>query len=146
MSLTPFINLSVFFKKHRQTYYERLNQVRLSGDWEAWVLFFVDAVAETASQAVETAQQLNELREKDKARLTELGRLAGSASQVIDALFEQPISSINKLIELTGLTAATVGKVLDALEQQLNIVKEITGQKRNRVFAYAAYIDILNQE
>lgn len=142
----PLLYLSVFFKKHRQTYYESLNQVRISGDWEAWVLFFVDAVAETARQAVETAQQLNALREKDKARLTELGRLAGSASQVIDALFEQPISSINKLIELTGLTAATVGKVLDALEQQLNIVKEITGQKRNRVFAYASYIDILNQE
>lgn len=142
----PLLYLSVFFKKHRQTYYERLNQVRLNGDWEAWVLFFVDAVAETASQAVETAQQLNTLREKDKARLTELGRQAGSASQIIDALFEHPIASINKLIELTGLTAATVGKALDALEQQLGIVKEITGQKRNRVFSYTAYIDILNQD
>ena len=142
----PLLYLSVFFKKHRQTYYERLNQVRLSGDWEAWVLFFVDAVTETANQAVETAQQLNTLRQNDKARLAELGRQAGSAGQVIDALFEHPIASINKLIELTGLTAATVGKVLDALEQQLGIVKEITGQKRNRVFAYSAYIDILNHE
>ena len=140
----PLLYLSVFFKNHRQTYYERLNQVRLSGDWEAWLLFFVDAVAETANQAVESAQQLNALREKDKARLTELGRQAGSASQIIDALFEHPIASINKLIELTGLTAATVGKVLGALEQRLGIVKEITGQKRNRVFAYTAYIDILN--
>lgn len=141
----PLLYLSVFFKKHRQTYYERLNQVRLSGDWEAWVLFFVDAVAETANQAVVTAQQLNALREKDKVRLTELGRLSGSAGLIINALFEHPIASINKLIELTELTAATIGKVLDALEQQLGLVKEITGQKRNRVFAYTAYIDILNQ-
>ncbi len=142
----PLLYLSVFFKKHRQTYYERLNQVRLTGDWETWLLFFVDAVAETANQAVETAQQLNILRTNDKARLTELGRQAGSANQILDGLFEQPIASVNKLIELTGISAATVGKTLDALEQQLAIVKEITGQKRNRVFAYTAYIDILNQD
>lgn len=142
----PLLYLSVFFKKHRQTYYERLNQVRLTGDWEAWLLFFVDAVAETATQAVATAQQLNALRATDRARLNDLGRLSGSAGQIIDALFEQPIASVNKLIELTGLTAATIGKVLDVLEQQLGIVKEITGQKRNRVFAYVAYIEILNQE
>ena len=142
----PLLYLSVFFKKHRQVYYERLNQVRLTGDWEAWLLFFVDAVTETATQAVETAQQLNELRQQDKARITQLGRQSGSAGQVIDALFEHPIVSINKLIELTGLTAATLGKVLDALEQQLGIVKEITGQKRKRVFAYTAYIQILTQE
>jgi Fic family protein len=142
----PLLYLSVFFKKHRQTYYERLNQVRLTGEWEAWLLFFVDAVAETANQAVNTAKQLNELRQKDKASLTDLGRQAGSANQIIDALFEHPIVSINKLIELTGLTAATLGKVLDALEKQLGIVKEMTGQKRNRVYAYTAYIQILNQE
>lgn len=142
----PLLYLSVFFKKHRQTYYERLNQVRLTGDWEAWLLFFVDAVAETASQAVQTAQQLNTLKQKDKATVKEIGRQSGSASQIIDALFEQPIASIQKLIELTGLTAATVGKVLDVLEQQLGIVKEMTGQKRNRVYAYSAYIEILNQE
>ena len=142
----PLLYLSVFFKKYRQTYYERLNQVRLTGDWEAWLLFFVDAVAETATQAVETAKRLNDLRQKDKASISKLGRQAGSAGQVIEALFEQPIVSINKLIELTGLTAATLGKVLDSLEQQLGIVKEITGQKRNRVYAYTAYIEILNQE
>ncbi len=142
----PLLYLSVFFKKHQQTYYERLNQIRLTGDWEAWLLFFVDAVTETANQAVDTAKQLHTLRQEDKTRVNELGRQAGSAAQIIDALFEQPIASVNKLIELTGLTAATIGKVLDALAQQLNIVKEITGQKRNRVFAYTAYIEILNQE
>lgn len=142
----PLLYLSVFFKKHRQAYYEHLNQVRLSGDWEAWLLFFVDAVAETANQAVDTAQQLNQLRQTDKARVEELGRQTGSARLVIDALFQQPIASINKLIELTGLTAATIGKLLHVLEHQLGMVKEITGQKRNRAFAYVRYIAILNQE
>lgn len=142
----PLLYLSVFFKKHRQVYYERLNQVRLSGDWESWLLFFVDAVAETANQAVATAQQLNAIRTTDKTRLTHLGRQSGSASLVLDALFEHPVASINKLIEQTGLTAATIGKTLEALQQTDGMVKEITGQKRNRVFAYTAYIEILNQE
>lgn len=142
----PLLYLSVFFKKHRQVYYERLNQVRLSGDWESWLLFFVDAVAETANQAVATAQQLNTIRTTDKARLSHLGRQSGSASLVLDALFEHPVASINKLIEQTGLTAATIGKTLEALQQTDGMVKEITGQKRNRVFAYTAYIEILNQE
>ncbi|MCU7842009.1 MAG: Fic family protein [Candidatus Thiodiazotropha sp. (ex Troendleina suluensis)] len=142
----PLLYLSVFFKKHRQIYYERLNQVRLTGDWEAWLLFFVDAVAETANQAVATAQQLNAIRTTDKVKLTHLGRQSGSASLVLDALFEHPVASVNKLIEQTGLTAATIGKALEALQQQDGMVREITGQKRNRVFAYTAYIEILNQD
>ncbi len=141
----PLLYLSVFFKKHRQIYYDRLNQVRLTGDWEAWLLFFVDAVAETANQAVQTAQKLNDIRTTDKAKLPHLGRQSGSAALILDALFEHPVANINKLVEQTGLTAATIGKALEALQQQ-GIVHEITGQKRNRVFAYSAYIETLKQD
>lgn len=142
----PLLYLSVFFKRHRQTYYELLQQVRTHGDWEAWLLFFVDAIAATANQAVSTAQQLTALLVQDKARLAALGRLAGSATQLLDALFAHPIANINALTAATGLTPATIGKALDALENQLGIVRELTGLKRNRVYAYSAYIAILNQE
>lgn len=143
----PLLYLSVFFKKHRQTYYEHLQQVRLTGDWESWLLFFVDAVADTANQAVATAQQLNQLRQQHKQQLQELGRLAGSASQVLDVLFEHPIANISTVVQDANLTPATVGKVMDRLSQpDINLVRELTGQKRNRVFAYSAYIDILNQD
>ncbi len=143
----PLLYLSVFFKKHRQVYYDRLQQVRLTGDWESWLLFFVDAVADTATQAVETAQQLNELRQRHRQQLTSLGRMASSAQQVLDVLFEYPIVNINKLVTHGNITAATAGKVMDKLAQpELAIVRELTGQKRNRVFAYSAYIEILNQD
>lgn len=142
----PLLYLSVFFKKHRQTYYERLQQVRLTGDWENWLLFFVDAITATATQAVATAQQLNQLLAMDKTKLAQLRRLAGSANQILEALFNQPIVSIALLVEKTGLTPATIGKALDAMENTLGLVRELTGQKRNRVYAYSAYIDILNQE
>lgn len=143
----PLLYLSVFFKKHRQTYYEHLQQVRISGDWESWLLFFVDAVAATATQAVSTAQQLNQLKDEHKRLLQPLGRMAGSAGMVLDALFEHPIANINKLVELTGLTPATIGKVMERLAaEDFSFVTELTGQKRNRVYAYHGYIDILNQD
>ncbi|MBQ0761341.1 MAG: hypothetical protein KBT72_16910, partial [Zhongshania sp.] len=80
-------------------------------------------------------------------QLEPLGRLATSAQQVLDVLFEQPIANINTLVKGSSLTPATVGKVMDRLSQpDIGLVKELTGQKRNRVFAYSAYIDILNQD
>lgn len=142
----PLLYLSVFFKQHRDTYYRLLQQVRISGDWEAWLLFFSDAIAATAGQAVGTAQALMQLLANDKARLAELGRLAGSARQILDALFAHPVSHIAALVSATGLTPATIGKALDAMEHTLGMVREVTGQKRNRVYAYSSYINILNQE
>jgi Fic family protein len=143
----PLLYLSVFFKKHRQVYYDHLQQVRLSGDWENWLLFFVDAMAETATQAFHTAQQLNALRDTHRAQIASLGRMAPSTQQVLDVLFEYPIANISTLVKHSGITAATAGKVMDKLAQpELALVRELTGQKRNRIFAYSAYIDILNQE
>lgn len=143
----PLLYLSVFFKKYRQEYYERLQQVRISGDWENWLLFFVDAIAHTANQAVQTAQKLNQLRQTHRAHIAQLGRIAPSAQQVLDVLFEYPIANINTLVKHGQITAATAGKVMDKLSQpEIAFVTELTGQKRNRVYAYTAYIDILNQD
>lgn len=143
----PLLYVSVFFKKHRQTYYDRLQQVRLTGDWENWLLFFVDAVSETATQAVATAQQLHTLRAAHRERAATLGRLTPSALQVLDVLFEHPIANIGTLVKQSGLTPATVGKVLERFAQpEQELVRELTGQKRNRIFAYREYLEILNRE
>jgi Fic family protein len=143
----PLLYLSVYFKQHRATYYRLLQQVCSHGDWEAWVLFFADAVAKMANQAaVATAQALTRLLAADKVLLAALGRLAGSARQVLDALFARAVSHIGALSARTGMTPATVGKTLDAMEHSLCMVKELTGQKRNRMYAYNACIDILNKE
>ena len=142
----PLLYLSVFFKKHRQVYYDRLQQVRETGNWESWLGFFADAVSETASQAVAMAQQLQQLRLRDRESLAALGRLAGSAQQVHDGLFETPIANTARLVSKTGLSHVTVNRVLAAMEETLGIVREVTGQKRNRVYAYSQYIEILNQD
>ena len=140
----PILYLSLYFKMHRQYYYELLNNVRLTGDWEAWLDFFAEAVIVTATQAVETAQQLLDLSNQDRDKISSLGRAAASTLQVHRALMEHPIATSSSLVEKTGITPATVNKALDHLEQ-LGIVKELTAQKRNRLFSYAGYIEIMSR-
>ncbi|MDP8305598.1 MAG: Fic family protein [Candidatus Chlorobium antarcticum] len=138
----PMLYLSLYFKTHRQHYYELLNNVRLNGDWEAWLDFFAEAVIVTATQAVETTQQLLELSSQDRDKISGLGRAAASTLQVHRALMEHPIATSGSLVEKTGITPATVNKALSHL-QQLGIVKELTARKRNRLFSYAGYIEIM---
>lgn len=140
----PMLYLSLYFKTHRQYYYELLGNVRLTGDWEAWLDFFAEAVTVTASQAVETAQQLLELSNEDRDKISGLGRASASALQVHRALMEHPIATSGWLVEKTGISPATVNKVLSHLEQ-LGIVKELTAQKRNRLFSYASYVEIMSR-
>ena len=140
----PMLYLSLYFKTHRQNYYELLNNVRMTGDWEAWLDFFAEAVIVTATQAVETAQQLLDLSNQDRDKISGLGRAAASTLQVQRALMEHPIATSGSLVKKTGITPATVNKALVHLEQ-LGIVKELTARKRNRLFSYAGYIEIMSR-
>jgi len=108
----PMLYLSLYFKAHRQYYYELLNGIRLSGDWEAWLDFFAEAVIATATQAVATARQLIDLANEDRDRISGLGRAAASALRIHRALMERPITSSGWLVEKTGITTATVNKCL----------------------------------
>jgi len=140
----PMLYLSLYFKTHRQYYYELLNGVRLSGDWEAWRDFFTEAVMVTTTQAVDSARQLVDLANEDRDRISGLGRAAASALRVHRALMGHPITASGWLVEKTGITSATVNKCLGHLER-LGIVRELISRKRNRVFSYAGYLEIMNQ-
>lgn len=140
----PMLYLSLFFRKHRQYYYELLNTVRLTGDWEAWLDFFAEAVIETAKQAIETALQLDKLAKEDRSRIRSLGRVSASVELVHLAMMERPIATSGRLVDKTGLTAATVNTCLEHLEK-LGIVRELTNRKRNRIFGYSKYIEIMNR-
>ena len=138
----PMLYPSLFFKTHRALYYELLNEVRLHGDWERWLDFFAEAVQVSAAQAVRTANALLALINADRDRIAGLGRAAGSALDVHQALQRQPIATSAALVNITGLTAATVNKSLAHLER-LGIVAEITNRQRGRVFSYGRYVDEL---
>ncbi|MXX75798.1 MAG: Fic family protein [Holophagales bacterium] len=140
----PLLYLSVYFKRHRERYYELLNGVRQTGDWEAWLAFFLEGVQETAENAAATVVLLTERFSSDRQRIATEGRRAGSALRVLEALQERPILSIPETCKRTGLSFPAVSSALRLLERA-GIVREITGFARNRVYVYGGYLKILNE-
>ena len=140
----PLLYLSLYFKQHRAEYYRLLDLVRAEGDWEAWLDFFLEGVENTASNAVQTAQRLLALFREDADRVQSRGRAAASALRVFNALRERPLVTLNQVHRHTGISFPTATKGMNALVD-LGIVRELTGQRRNRVFAYDRYLSILNE-
>jgi len=140
----PLLFLSLYFKQHRSQYFDLLMKVRQEGDWEAWLSFFVDGVREMAEGAVTTARRLNDIAQEDRKKIRDLGRKAGSALRIHQVLQGRPIANIPFLSSKTKISPPTVTGVLDAL-QKIGIVKEVTGRKRNRLYAYEKCLDILRQ-
>ncbi len=140
----PMLYLSLYFKVHRQRYYKLLNEVHLTGNWEAWLHFFADAVIDTATQAVDTAQRLMKLSAADSQRINDFKRISGSAHLIHKAILERPMASPNWIQKKTRLSPATVNSCLRALEKR-GIIKEVTGKKRNRLYSYGEYIRIIKK-
>lgn len=141
----PLLYLSLYLKKHREEYYEHLDRVRKSGDWEGWLVFYLEGVRETADNAAATAQRLTTLFREDRDRLQPLGRKAGSLLRVHDVMTKRPLVSIKEAVEQTGLTFPPVSSAMDVLVE-MGIAREFTGKGRNRLFVYDQYLALLNDE
>ena len=140
----PLLYLSLYFKRNRSTYYRLLNDTRHTGDWEAWLRFFLEGVRDVAEAAFATARSVSETIREDRSRIGHLGRRAGSALRVHQSLVERPVGSIAHLAGRTGLSDPTVAAVLRILED-LEIVDEVTGRRRGRIYAYERYLAVLRE-
>ena len=140
----PLLYLSLYLKQHRSVYYDLLDTVRAQGDWEAWVDFFLEGVEETALGAVQTARRLVALFEEDTRRTQEGGRGAANALRVLAALRQRPMLSLKQLCQSTAMNFQTASKAMQLLVTT-GIARELTGQRRNRIFVYDAYLAILNE-
>jgi Fic family protein len=140
----PLLYLSLYLKKHRSTYYHLLQHVRESGDWEAWVDFFLAGVDETARQATDTVMRLLDLFQKDRSRIHPLGRSAATALRAHEFMQRQPTATSARLVAELGISKPTANAALTQLID-LGIVGEITGQPRHRVYAYKEYLRILTE-
>ena len=140
----PVLYISLHLKRERDRYYDLLGQIRVNGDWEAWLEFFIEGVRITAEDGIRTARRLTETFERDRARIEQAGRRAGSALRAHEALKQRPTLSIARIAEQTGLSIPAASSAVDLL-LQLGIVREMTGRRRGRVFGYAEYIDILSE-
>jgi Fic family protein len=140
----PFFYLSLYFKQNRADYFYALQRVRTHGDWEGWLRFYLIGVEAVAREATETTRTLVKIFEEDRQRVAGLGRAAGSALAVHDLLRRRVIISPARAAEEIGLTWPTVNSALNRLVR-LGIAREITGKKRDRLFAYQQQLDILNR-
>lgn len=141
----PLLYLSLYFRQHRNIYYDLLSTVRQTGDWEAWLAFFLEGVKLTAEAAVSTAQRLSRTFQNDRDRIeSAAGRRTGSALRVHNALKSKPILSLPAAVRETKLSFHTTDAAMDLLVSE-GIAKEITGKRRGRLYAYERYLAILGE-
>jgi len=140
----PLLYLSLYFKTHRQEYYDRLQRVRTDGDWEGWLRYFLEGVALMARDAIDTLHRVREIFARDELSIRAFGRLSPASLKVHEHLKRHAISTIAVAAKATGVNRTTVATVFERLIGA-GIVRELTGQRRNRVFAYDAYLTVLSE-
>ena len=138
----PLLYISYYFKKYRTRYYDLLQAVRDTGDWEGWLKFFLRGVAETANEAASTARKIVQLKEAHRILLlAQMGRKSGNAIALLETLYFKPIFTVEHAIKVTELSYPNANKLVKDL-CEVGLLEEITGQKRNRAFCYAPYLAV----
>lgn len=135
----PLLYLSHFLKQNRSDYYDHLQAIRVHGRWEEWLTFFLRGVAEVATEAHETARKILQLRTQCQELLQGEGKAGATLLRVLDILFEQPLLTPAFIEKKLGVTYVTANNHVTRL-QDLGLLKELTGYKRNRRFAFSPYL------
>lgn len=138
----PLLYLSYFLKRHRTAYYARLTAIREDGDWEGWLRFFLVGVQVTAEEAVGTARAIIDMRERHQAVAADEAGVNGV--RALESLFQRPLINVNLLTREIGVTFATANRVVDVL-RGCNVVEEVTGGRRNRVYRYTPYLELFDE-
>ena len=138
----PALYISYFLKKNRSEYYDRMMFVREKGNYEQWITFFLNAVRDSAEDAITAIDKLTTLREKNVLVISNMGRAAKTAFQVFEYLEKNPIIEIQKTADNLNLSFNAVSGAVRRL-CNTGILIQTTGQQRNRIFSYKAYLDIL---
>jgi Fic family protein len=139
----PLLYLSLYFKRHRDIYYERLQRVRTHGEWEQWLAFFLEGVAEVAQETTETTQRVVQMVERDRQVVARFGRAAGSASQLHELAVRRVVVTPRTATEATTLSGPPIYAALRRLVEA-GILREVTGRQRGKVYVYDEYLALLS--
>ncbi len=140
----PLLYLSLYLKRNRAEYYDRLMAIRNSGDWESWLRFFLTGVAQTAEEATGTARAILTLREQNR-RIAQEHTGGVNGLRLLDILFERPLVNVNLVKDRLGVAFVTANKLVEQFAK-LGIVDEVTGRKRDRIFSYTPYVALFRDE
>ncbi|MDR3211150.1 MAG: Fic family protein [Planctomycetota bacterium] len=142
---SPFLYLSLFFKKHQDLYYEKLDDMRKTGDWEDWLVFFLEGVVTTAADAKNTLLRIKEMFKQDDVKVAGIGRARESVGMVLDKFKQKPLLTIREITKRTGFSKPTaisgVGRLMD-----LGIIKNVSEKKWGQVYSYVGYTKLLTQD
>ena len=138
----PLLYLSLFFKRHREDYYRRLNAVRVDGDWEGWLDFFLDGVGTIADEAVASARDLFALVAADRAHVLAHEGMSVVALRLFELLPRHPVVTVASVMKLVETTKPTAGRAIELLVAA-GVLVETTGKRRDRSFVYRGYLDRL---
>ena len=141
---TPALYISYFLKKNRVEYYDRMTEVRTKGNYEQWIIFFLQAIMESAGDAISTIDELITLHDTNTSVISKLGRASKNTMLVFDYLESNPIIDIGKTAEALSITFNTASSAVRRLVDS-GILVQTGGGGRNRTFAYEAYLDILRK-
>ena len=141
----PIIYISYFLKKNQIEYYDRISEVRKSGNYEQWVCFFLEAVSAAAKDSLQTIEKLSDLHERNVANLPNTTRKNDNVRKVFDYIEQYPIMSIKRTASALNLSYNTVSSIVNKLTQN-GVLKETTNASRNRVFFYEEYLSILRKD
>jgi Fic family protein len=137
----PLLYLSYYFKLHRTEYYDRLMAVRQRGDWEGWLAFFLRGVAATADEATNTAERIFELRERHRTLV--INEVGANGLRVLSALFQRPLVNVNYIGRVLDVSFPTANRLVARFEE-LGLLREVTGQRRGRLFRYEPYLRLFD--
>jgi Fic family protein len=140
----PLLYLSLYFKAHRHRYYDLLQRVRTEGVWEEWLAFFLEGTETTARQAASAAVEILQLFATDRKKIQSLGRKAASALHVHEFMQAYPLIKIGPTALALKLSVPTITAAVENLAK-LKIAKEVTGKRRDRLFSYPRYLQILSE-
>lgn len=142
---SPLLYLSLAFKRRQQEYYERLSAVRTQGDWEGWTAFFLECVREAADHGVAVAQRLFALLGEHRRKLLKRTGVTITAVQLLEQLPLHSVVTLPRVIDLLRTTKPTASKAIKTL-RAARILRETTGRKRDRVYAYYDYLQVLTED
>lgn len=141
----PILYLSDFFEKNRILYYDNLMRIRTHNDIPQWLKFFLTGVIETAKKGVTTFDAIMQLQKNMELKIESLGNRSGDAKKVVDYLYTQPVVEVNRVEEIIQKSNVTAYKLLDSLEK-LEIIKEVSGAQRNKLYVFNEYLDLFNRD
>jgi Fic family protein len=142
--IQPLLYLSLYLKQNRDEYFEHLQSVRMDGQWEEWVAFFLEAVAKTAERAVQLAHDILQMVEADRKKITAAGKREAATQKVFEALQRSPYITTGEASRLARVSFPTAQVGLQTLEG-LGLLQEITGNVRGKIYLYTEYVRLLNE-